>query len=104
MLLLLKEQQSYVGIFKIFKTVTVFTLELEQIPKDKIDNFFKELFEIKNIKLVRIPLKSIGYEDPKNANIFSKIYSSLITRLICSNGFWYNNLKNKVKTMFQRIH
>ena len=74
---------------KIYKKVTVFTLDLKEIPEEKIDNiFFKELYKVKNIRIIRIPLNSFGYENPKNISFIKKIYSSLITRLICSNGFF----------------
>lgn len=84
---------------KIYKKVTVFTLDLKEIPEDKIDNiFFRELYKVKNIRIIRIPLNSFGYENPKNVTFIKKIYSSLITRLICSNGFfWYSNLNKEIK-------
>lgn len=84
---------------KIYKKVTVFTLDLKEIPEEKIDNiFFKELYKVKNIRIIRIPLNSFGYENPKNISFIKKIYSSLITRLICSNGFfWYSNLNKEIK-------
>ena len=91
-----KELLNFVVEFsKIFKKVNLYTIGINDIPTKKFDNkFYSIVNNIENVNVIRIPINKFGYEDPNNSNLYKKVCSSLITRLICSNGFfWFKNLK-----------
>lgn len=85
---------------KLYDKVYVYTLSVNKIPVNKLDyEFYSDIFKLKNVEIKYVDLSNLGYEDSNNANLFNKIYSSFITKLICSNGFfWYKNLKKNIES------
>ncbi len=81
--------------------VIVLTLDDHFIPKNKADYVFsKEVFSHQNIKIVKIPIMGIGYEDSANISIWKKIISGFFSRFFLSNGlFWILPLRTKIREL-----
>lgn len=84
-------------------SLTIFTIDLADIPENKIDlDFNKDLFIYPNLTIIRVPISKFGYEDSSKAFFVKKVYSNLLTKLFCSNGiFWYKNLKKSLFIFFK---
>ncbi len=86
---ILKERYSKI----IILTLDDFFINTKKKGKN-IDSYFDS---IENIEVIKIKLSSFGYEDSSNANIFQKIISGILTRIVWSNGFfWQKKLVNKI--------
>ncbi len=82
-----------------FKIVYVLKLADKDIPKKKIDRQYNNLYtDNPRVKIIDVPLKSFGYEDPQKASLPGKLISGFLTRTLCSNGyFWLSPLRQTIE-------
>jgi hypothetical protein len=91
-----------VGFFlQYFETVYVLKLADKDIPKKKIDRQYNNLYANNpRVKIIDVPLKSFGYEDPQLASLPGKLISGFLTRALCSNGyFWLSPLRQTIEQL-----
>ena len=80
---------------KKYNKIIILTLDDSYIEKNKLGKNYIDFFGGCNkIELINVKLTKLGYEDSASSNFFQKLISGFITRVIWSNGFfWQSNLK-----------
>lgn len=86
-----------------FEIVYVLKLAEKDMPEKKIDKQYNNLYSNNpRVKIIDVPLESFGYEDPHKATFIGKLISGFLTRILCSNGyFWLSPLRQNIEQLIE---
>lgn len=78
-----------------YNKIIILTLDDRYIEKNKLGNNYKDIFgNCDKIQLIKVKLTKLGYENSASSNFFQKLISGFITRVVWSNGFfWQSSLE-----------